>query len=132
MEMDSVDRGVSADAPDRAFVEGTVVSATELKNRLTATLAGVERTGEPIVVTSYGRPVAVVIAMADAHFLERFEQLANPRDMFGMLKKLDFEEPLEPRELRLRLRRLLCDLGRPPSRVARAPGRPSGRRRAEQ
>jgi prevent-host-death family protein len=127
--MDKVDT-MAPSAAAGAAVKRTVVGAAQLEDRLAELLRHVEHTGERIVVTRRGRPVAAMVAVADAHFLERFEQLAHPSEVLGRLKKLDFEEPIEPRELRLRLKRLLCDLGRPGDRVANVSARSPRPRRS--
>lgn len=67
------------------------VSSTEAKTRLNALLAEVERTGEPVVITNHGRPVAMLSPAQ-----------ATPRT-FGQLPNLvvpqTFDDPLPDDEL---------------------------------
>ncbi|CAM3703694.1 type II toxin-antitoxin system Phd/YefM family antitoxin [Smaragdicoccus niigatensis] len=70
------------------------VSSTEAKTRLNALLAEVEATGQPVTITSHGRPVAILSP-----------SVPSPR-MFGQLAgKIqipdDFDAPLEADDLDL-------------------------------
>ena len=67
------------------------VSSTEAKTQLNALLAEVQRTGSPVVITTHGRPVAVLTPV-------------QPRARtFGQLPGLrigeDFDEPLPASEI---------------------------------
>lgn len=67
------------------------VSSTEAKNSLNALLAEVRRTGEAVVITSHGRPVARLVPVEPI------------RRSFGQLPHLrvpeNFDDPLPDAEL---------------------------------
>jgi prevent-host-death family protein len=67
------------------------VSSTEAKAQLNALLAEVERTGSPVMITSRGRPVAVLSPVQPRP--RSFGQLPN------MVIGADFDEPLPESEL---------------------------------
>lgn len=67
------------------------MTSTEAKAKLNAVLAEIERTGEPVTITSHGRPVAVV------------SPLPTRTRTFGQFPGLhipdDFDAPLPDAEL---------------------------------
>lgn len=69
----------------------TTVSSTDAKNALNRILAEVERTGEPVTITSHGRPIARIVPVQP-----------RPRT-FGQLPHLvipeNFDDPLPDAEL---------------------------------
>lgn len=70
---------------------GKMVGMAEFKANCTRLLREISEGGEPITVTSRGKPVAVVNAAAEAPARE-------PRAVFGMLKndRYRFDDPFTP------------------------------------
>ncbi|KRQ23321.1 MULTISPECIES: type II toxin-antitoxin system Phd/YefM family antitoxin [Mycobacteroides] len=67
------------------------ITSTDAKARLNAVLAEVERTGEPVTITSHGRPVAVLSpAQATPRTFGQFPNLVVPKT---------FDDPLPADEL---------------------------------
>lgn len=69
-------------------------SSTEAKARLNALLAEVVATGEPVTITSHGKPVAILSPVTPIP--RRFGQLAGRISV-----PEDFDAPLDPADLAL-------------------------------
>ncbi|AEF40700.1 type II toxin-antitoxin system Phd/YefM family antitoxin [Hoyosella subflava] len=71
-----------------------MISSTEAKTKLNALLAEVEATGQPVTITSHGRPVAILSPSAP-----------TPRTFGQLIGKItvpdDFDAPLDESELGL-------------------------------
>jgi prevent-host-death family protein len=71
--------------------EMATVTSTEAKNRFNALLAQVERTGQSVIITNHGRPVATLGPVQPVP--RRFGQLPN------IVVPTDFDEPLPESEI---------------------------------
>ncbi len=69
-------------------------TSTEAKARLNALLAEVAATGEPVTITTHGKPVAILSPATPTP--RRFGQLAGKVTIPD-----DFDAPLDPTELAL-------------------------------
>jgi len=61
------------------------VTATELKNRIGATLNDVEFRGQRVVLKRQGRPAAAIIPIEDLRLLERLEDELDVRELERVL-----------------------------------------------
>lgn len=69
-------------------------TSTEAKARLNALLAEVATTGQPVTITSHGKPVAILTPVTPR--ARQFGQLAGKISVPD-----DFDSPLDPAELAL-------------------------------
>jgi prevent-host-death family protein len=84
-----------------------VVSIEQFERQAAALVLRVEGEAGRIVITRSGMPIAVVVPVADAHFLERVEQAVHRPEALRRLKEVDLTAPLDLEELHTRLRLLL-------------------------
>jgi len=59
------------------------VNATEFKAKCLALIDQVERTGEPLMITKHGRPVAQVVPLRSVNKLRPFEALKDTVEIIG-------------------------------------------------
>lgn len=67
------------------------MTSTDAKNRLNALLADIERTGQAVIITNHGRPVAKLVPIVPVP--RKFGQVPN------LLVPNDFDDPLPESEL---------------------------------
>ncbi len=81
------------DRSDRSYpAEVETVTTSEAKARLNALLAKVAQTGEPVMITGRGKPLAVLSAVtAKTRRCGQFAGVVSYRD--------DFDEPLSAEEI---------------------------------
>lgn len=78
-----------------------IVPAGQFKAKCLAILDEVQQTGEPVLITKRGKPVARVVGLAEAE-----SKMEKPEDIFGALKGLisvtgdlgDLVDPIVPLE----------------------------------
>lgn len=83
------------------------VTASELKNRVAKILRDVSRTGEPVIVTRRGRPIAQLQRVQDKQPRKRLGAMQGTAIIVGDIVSPVFDEwsDVTPKQMRVRRKR---------------------------